>query len=552
MNPETWSKNYRLKMRNSVASDTRSQKCFDKSPAISPEQHSEKSTVTGRSNERDDNVDPESQLPEDTVGLEEYKEYKDMPPNISLNIHGGSNSIKLWNYAIIATILQIAVLIWSGYLAYSSFAHKYKLLTGLKPTVGFPLQAAGTVLLTLGLVLCAGIIDNGSCERHWSREGESQLGTLTKDLSSKEKEFNCRDMQLYWVQKEHTVGDNNVDPYILYAEEHKDQVFESHYSHRPEEKSQNDRDDKSSYRKLLLLPLKKFLGYFRCHQTEFAVLFGVLGFVAQFQGLRFSNWTCSIAQLIALGVATFLRAWVRRSMTKTPAAVPANKDYILDYLTLAIVANGSSGSEFPTKEAFRSPRLSFAFGVAPAPELRAIEAEKKLSLAQKALNLRVRLGHITKWTGPKSQEAIILSNSIEAAFQRMYRGSGKYTVVLQINTCQTMLYAPPTSRPGFQQQVESYVPPASMPSSQEEVELKITCEGGKWKVDDAELEALLSLVSYSAWAADQDNKKNKGGSPAHTDYEEGSRTERQISLGNDRIGWLLESKAIVRFTLVDT
>lgn len=324
INPETWSKNYRLKKRNSVASDTRSKKCFDQSPAISPEQHSEKSTVTGRSNERDDNVDPESQLPEDTVSLEEYKEYKDMPPNISLNIHGGSNSIKLWNYAIIATILQIAVLIWSGYLAYSSFSHRYKVLTGLKPTVGFPLQAAGTVLLTLGLVLCAGIIDNGSCERHWSREGESQLGTLTKDLSSKEKEFNRRDMQLYWVQKEHTVGDNNVDPYILYTKELKDQVFESHYSHRPGEKSQNDRDDKSSYRKLLLLPLKKFLGYFRRHQTEFAVLFGVLGFVAQFQGLRFSNWTCSIAQLIALGVATFLRAWVRRSMTKTPAAVPAN------------------------------------------------------------------------------------------------------------------------------------------------------------------------------------------------------------------------------------
>ena len=111
MNSETWSKNYKLKKLNSVATDTTSKKCFDQSLAISPEQHSEKSTVTGRSNERDDSVDPESQLPEDTVDLEEYKEYKDIPPNISLNTHGESNSTRLWNYAIIATILQIAVLI---------------------------------------------------------------------------------------------------------------------------------------------------------------------------------------------------------------------------------------------------------------------------------------------------------------------------------------------------------------------------------------------------------------------------------------------------------
>lgn len=80
--------------------------------------------------------------------------------------------------ALIATVLQAIELVWPGILAYSSFAHRCK-LTGLKPSIGFPLQAAGTVLLTLSLVLCAGIINNGSCERHWMREGESKQRCAT-------------------------------------------------------------------------------------------------------------------------------------------------------------------------------------------------------------------------------------------------------------------------------------------------------------------------------------------------------------------------------------
>lgn len=149
--------------------------------------------------------------------------YQDMPPNISLNIHGGSNPLALVACAFIATVLQAIVLVWSGILAYSSFTHRHK-LSGLKPLIGFPLQATGTVLLTLSLVLCAGIINNGSCERHWLREGESQMGTLGKDQSSKEKPFNRRDMQLYWIQKQHRAGDNSFNPYILNAEELDDEI----------------------------------------------------------------------------------------------------------------------------------------------------------------------------------------------------------------------------------------------------------------------------------------------------------------------------------------
>ena len=141
------------------------------------------------------------------------------------------------------------------------------------------------MLLTWGLFLCAGIIDNASCEQLWPRQRKSQRITVSRLLSyvkitfqarankqrlsanqsSKENSFRRRDMQLYWV---------------------------------------------------------------------------------------------------------------RRSMNKTPVAVPVNNDYILDNLALAIVGKG--GSKFPNPEALRAPGLLLAFGVNNIPKLRAIiKAESK-------------------------------------------------------------------------------------------------------------------------------------------------------------------------------
>lgn len=467
----------------------------------------------------DNKGDTESGIPEKSV---HPTDYKDIPPNISLNIHGGSKPIELWVCAITATILQIAVLVWSAFTAYSSYARKRSSLTGIKPSIGFPLQVAGTVLLTCGLYLCAGIIDNASCEQHWPRQRKSQVMTvsrllssvkatfqarankqrLTANQSSKENSFRRRDMQLYWVQKQHTAGDNSFDPYILYAKELKSQI---HESHRAEEKGQSGRDDVSLEEKPK--PYKK---------TTFAVVIGILGFLAQFQGLRLLNWTCSIAQLIALIVATILRAWVRRSMNKTPVAVPVNNDYILDNLALAIVGKGPNVSKFPNPEALRAPGLSLAFGITATPKLRAKlstnvqplnEVETKPSLAQQALDLRVKLGHLTKWTGPKCQGAINLANSIEAALERLRpqlpKEFGiKRVVVLQVTTYRNIPHA-----------------------FREEAELGISKVRDRWKVNDAQLEALMSLVSYSTWLAEQNRRNRK-------ETDRGKILERRDSSGN--------------------
>ena len=361
-------------------------------------------------------------------------------------------------------------------------------------------------------------------------------------------------MQLYWLQKQHVAGDNNFNSYVLYAEELTDHVFESHrLQSRREKRSHSIKHNQKPKKKLLeLLSLKKVPWPSVQNLTTSAVILGISGFVAQFQGLRFSNWTCSVGQLIAFAIATCLRALVRRNMIRTPGSVRVNNNHLLDHLTLTIIDNGLNGSQSSISEALHSPGLSFSFGVTTVPKLRPIfrtrarpesellhrgnpeppslgsqsstntrrsqGAAEKPCLAQQALDLRVRLGQITKWSGPKTEEAVMLSNSIETALKTLNPQlpvDNEYAIALQVNTGQN----------------KSRAASASRPNDHGEVELAIMQDGDKWKVNDSQLEALLSLVSFSTLATKQ---KRNGKNQEETGGEKRSQTVEN----RQSIGWL--------------
>lgn len=137
-----------------------------------------------------------------------------------------------------------------------------------------------------------------------------------------------------------------------------------------------------------------------------------------------------------------------------------------------------------------------------------------------------------KWTRLIFEEAIILPNSIEIALEKPSphlpaEFGKKCAVVFQIDTFRTIPHAPPIS--------------GELRIMKEEVELYILREGDKWKVDDAQLEALLSLVSYSAWAHEQ-KKRSREEKQKREDTEHlespGHRTEEQNVENSQSIGWL--------------
>ncbi len=97
---------------------------------------------------------------------------KDCPPNIALNSYGGSKPYELILYSVIGTVLQIGVLVASGYLSLAKSAPKLLTQIGISsvgPLAGFCMQVVGTTFLTVSMFQCAMIIDRSTEEQFWVR-----------------------------------------------------------------------------------------------------------------------------------------------------------------------------------------------------------------------------------------------------------------------------------------------------------------------------------------------------------------------------------------------
>lgn len=83
-------------------------------------------------------------------------------PNLSLNLHGWSDVLELALYAFLGIVLQVGVVVFSGFVAYDPRLNAK--LGGPNVSVGFPLQAVGTIFLSLSMFLCSLIIDQSTKE----------------------------------------------------------------------------------------------------------------------------------------------------------------------------------------------------------------------------------------------------------------------------------------------------------------------------------------------------------------------------------------------------
>ena len=181
MEPCTQTKGYTLNEKENKANGREVEIPCERSRPKLQEQSSDESTVGVSGNavlsKTDSDADIESRHFEEIIRSTEQTQ---LPPNISLNVHGMSDPVDVIGYAVVATLLQSAVLAWSGFVAYSGYAKGRSQLAGSKPLIGFWLQIAGTLCLTISLILCASIIDNGSSERHWLRGERPQRGAMSQ------------------------------------------------------------------------------------------------------------------------------------------------------------------------------------------------------------------------------------------------------------------------------------------------------------------------------------------------------------------------------------
>jgi hypothetical protein len=421
-------------------------------------------------------------------------------PNISLNLHSESGILELALYAFLGIILQAGVLAFSGFVAYHPYL-KTK-LRGPNASVGFPLQAAGTTFLVASMILCSFVVDQSTEEKRWVAKFMDETSSRAKNANSSSGGADPTDgkkLRILWLQKRNFVGDQGFDSFFLMAKKECDEIRTSRRSKLREADAINKTTDAKDRKRNVCGVVdesvrKNYLGV----STILGIVFGIFGFVAQFEGFRLSNWSSTIAQLVAVFLMTILRAVVRRGLTKGPANKKLPENYEMDWLALEIADKPDFLRKFggskdqtpsvPTEDQDPSARTDPTWYITiphPGSNLGsnlALRSKRNLTKppekGQRAMKIRQRLGQLTRWAGPASKEAITVANAIEVVMKRLPFSESQEKFIWSLNV-----------------NVGEREP--------SKIELTVEKDTGNtnpksrgWKADAMEIEAALSLWSY--------------------------------------------------------
>ncbi|KAL6863686.1 ankyrin repeat-containing domain protein [Trichoderma novae-zelandiae] len=119
-------------------------------------------------------------------------------PNLLLNCHDRVQRGEIYLAAAFGVILQLGALVYFGFITYDPPIKGQFFLKDGKRIVdyAFPCAAGGTVLLVLGLFICAWVVEKSTTETCYEAPNHQ--------------------MFVVWLQKDHTVNDQVFKPYAVY------------------------------------------------------------------------------------------------------------------------------------------------------------------------------------------------------------------------------------------------------------------------------------------------------------------------------------------------
>ncbi|ESU14015.1 hypothetical protein FGSG_07719 [Fusarium graminearum PH-1] len=155
----------------------------------------------------------------------------------------------------------------------------------------FPFSSGGTIILVIGMLLCAHVVDR--------RTGETRYEPVDSWTT-----------QLVWLQPKQTVSDQVFESFALYPEKCPRVITVS----RRDGDTGSPKTPRSGTASQQSSKLKQI------ESTNLSVAATVIclaGFFIQFVGLRAMHWSASVGQLIAVIIMTMIRALVRRGFIDT-------------------------------------------------------------------------------------------------------------------------------------------------------------------------------------------------------------------------------------------
>jgi hypothetical protein len=430
-------------------------------------------------------------------------------PNVSLNLHNRTWRGELRTVAAFGTLLQLGVLVYSGFI--TCYPSSRFLTDGtVVKRYAFPLTAMGTITLVAGMLVCSYVVEHSMIEERYRPTYGFEAHVL-------------------WVQKKQNVSDQCFDSFAIISKDARSAITtsrrrssQSHKGSDSEDEPNKDKDyhdlisqiageqsyntsaraDRQTKDKSLQgpdLPVdgespKMLNGPDAPNKggesaqadptaSEVPAVIGALtsvcGFVTQFAGLRGMHWSAAIMQLGATLVMTILRIWVRRGLAERPFVQRLPPTFELDWLAEKLEKMNSLGSEIWPKssplegakeDAMRfwavDPRDGIVMGVEDVDENSALRtpSERTITRSLRIMEIRKRLGVLSKWPGPAVNEAISVASAIEVVANALL-GSTRSDFTWSLTT------------------VEG-----------EKIDFKLTSPGGRnCVVDAAEIDAVLSL-----------------------------------------------------------
>lgn len=327
---------------------------------------------------------------------------------------------------IVGIALQAAVLVFA---ALATYYWEFPKAGEAVRAYSYPTTATGTVVLALGMFICAAVVERSTEEVNYAKVPGG-------------RRYNIR---IVWLQRGRIVNDQTFDSFAVIATTPSDAVLTSR-RRRTSARAPTDHrrsKQKSFLAKIASSPSEAF--------TVAGVLISLSGFILQFSGLRGSHWTVSIAQLVATMAMTLVRAIGRRNLVKRPFSVFLTAGYEQDWLATSIgtgrarfwdhfTAIGGGGDGVNTTTSFppspHGPSAAIAGELHPSPwriqtgdnarafwikHLAADIAEyPNNNESQGIIRLRQRLGTLSKWVGPVSPMAVSVANSIDEVMNVLF------------------------------------------------------------------------------------------------------------------------------------
>ena len=454
----------------------------------------------------------ESQSPDKTTSGKEWQpvDNPESPteeaPNISLNLQGWSDVVlELALYAFLGIVLQVGVLVFSGFVAYNPRLNAK--LGGPSVSVGFPLQLAGTCFLSLSMFLCSLAIGRSTKERRWVIRDMDKGMSSTENATSPNRRASSTDgkrpVYIFWLQKRHVAGDQSFDSYLLMPKQKRDEILTSRRNpnRRYKARKTSTREDRKQNVHGIAAAYEFVQGvreYLLGAVTKLGILSGILGFVTQFEGFRLSNWSTAIIQLIAVFFMTILRAVVRRGLAKEPVNKELPDQYEMDWLALQLAARPEFLNNFGNSKYRNSSPLFWRITL-QEPE------HKGLTQGRKAVEIRQRLGQLTEWAGSAPKESIAIAEAIGIVMNKLESSIPqdlpfKWSVNVSFSFDKD-------GETGSKEKVESV----------ENIDFTVIRRNGQngkeiWRADETEIEAALSLWNFDFWRQYDDSKKRRRGS----------------------------------------